>query len=136
MKFTWVIAMATVGARRLNIEEGEELVSIGEALRARGIDEEKLITGNRWRVRWPEGITDPSDCDEFVLNMEGFPKKKKKADAEIKYEWQLDPEIMSTVKTIQDVETKEGKKIPKSVWEDRATKVLNSGPKAEKSWYL
>ena len=100
MKFAIVFAIAAVGAKRLDIEEGDELVSIGEALRARGIDEKELIEGNRWRKRWPEGVTDPSDGDEFVLNMEGFPKKKKKSDAPIRYEWSLDPEILSTQKTI------------------------------------
>ena len=87
MKFAIVFAIAAVGARRLDIEEGDELVSIGEALRARGIDEKELITGNRWRNKWPEGVSDTSEGDEFVLNMEGFPKKKKKADAPIRYEW-------------------------------------------------
>ena len=116
MKFAVIFAMAFVGARRVNMDEGEELVSIGEALRARGIDEKELITGNRWRNKWPEGVTDPSDGDDLVLNMEGFPKKKKAADAPVKYEWTMDPEVISTQKSLTDAETKAGKKLGKEVW--------------------
>ena len=118
MKFVLLFALAAVGqAKRLDIEDqGEELVTIGEALRARGIDEKELITGNRWRNKWPEGVTDPSDGDDLVLNMEGFPKKKKAPDAPIRYEWTLDSDVLDTYKTIQDTEAKTGKKLAKDIW--------------------
>ena len=116
MKFAIIFTIAAVGAKRLDIEDGDELLSIGEALRVRGIDEEDLMKGNLWRKNWPEGVTDAAEGDEFVLNMEGFPKKKKKADGPIRYEWSLDPEVLTTQKTIQDAETKAGKPLSKEIW--------------------
>ena len=115
MKFSLILLVAAAEARHHH-HHSQELLSIGAALKARGIDEKEMIEGNRWRKAWPEGVTDPSDGDDMVLNMEGFPKKKKAGPPNIKYEWTIDPEVLSTEKSLADTETKLGKKLGKSGW--------------------
>ena len=50
--------------------------------------------------------------------MEGYPdpKKAKKAKPTITYPWTLDPEVLSTQKSLPDVEAKLGKKLGKDAW--------------------
>ena len=93
---------------------------------------------SHWRKNWPEGDTDNGENDECILDIKaciGDYKKKKDDKENLRYPWTLDSDIVDSQRHLKDIE---GKIAPfgEEGYQDRGLKILNSGDRDIKNWYL
>ena len=104
-----------------------------------GIDKDDLMQNQKphWQKQWPEGDTDNGENDECILDIKAClgDGKKKKKDGPLRYPWTLDSDIVDSQKHLGDVEAKQGA-FSVEGYQDRGLKILNSGNKDIKNWYL
>ena len=125
-----VLALLTESSEaRHHHHHNHELVSL------QGIDKKELMSGAHWRKSWPEGVDDGDD-DDLVMHLKGKGRKWKKPDPVLKYEWNLDPEVVDSAKHLEDVESAMSQKLSAEGYQDRGRAILNSGDRAIKSPYL